>query len=78
MWVREFVFYSERRKDVDRSEVLTPVKIHNVVFWFMAPRSLVVGTNVSEERIASIFRVEVGGSIFLEDVDTHLPDYTVI
>jgi hypothetical protein len=37
-----------------------------------------IGTNVSNKHTAYIFRVEGGGSIFLQNVGIHLhlPDYT--
>jgi hypothetical protein len=44
-----------------RFEVFTAVTIKNAVFWDVAPIDLVT-TDVSEERIASIFRLEKSAS----------------
>jgi predicted Holliday junction resolvase-like endonuclease len=42
-----------------RFGVPSAVKMSIVVFWVVTPCDYVVVTNVSEERVASIFRVEV-------------------
>jgi hypothetical protein len=41
-----------------RFEVLTAVKMSVVVFWVLLTRGLVMVTDVSEERFASIFTVK--------------------
>jgi hypothetical protein len=51
------------------------VKIHILVFCIMAPRSPVSGSSISEDHTASYH--EDGGSKFLKNVGTHLPNYMV-
>jgi hypothetical protein len=48
----------------------------SVVALWVVTCNLVDGINVSEERIAPIFRAEDGGSMFLRNVGNHLQDYT--
>jgi hypothetical protein len=52
------------------------LKVKIVVFSVLTPWSLVSGTDISEEHVASIFQVEYVSSRFFWNVDTHLPDYT--
>jgi hypothetical protein len=54
------------------------------IFWDVTPCSLLSSTDVSEEHIASIFRVEEiiqqepddGGDMFLRNVGCNSTDYT--
>jgi hypothetical protein len=39
-------------------EVFTAVVMKSIIFWDMTPCSLVIATDVSEEHIDSIFRIE--------------------
>jgi hypothetical protein len=46
-----------------------------VNFWDLTPCRLVDDTNILQEHTASIFRAKEGGSMFLQNVDTHLQVY---
>jgi hypothetical protein len=43
-------------------EVFTPMTVKNAVFWDVTPCRFCELTDVSEERVASIFRVEKSAS----------------
>jgi hypothetical protein len=54
------------------------LSIHIVVLGVMTPLSLIGGTSDLEEHIASIFKVEGLGTIFLQKIGTHLLAYTYL
>jgi hypothetical protein len=58
-------------------EVLRVVKIYIVVFWVMTPCSLVGDTNLSNDHIASIFKVGVKILKMEAERSSEMPDYTV-
>jgi hypothetical protein len=63
-----------------RLDVLTPVTMNITDFWGSTMCCLIyIYTDVSEEHTTLIFRREDedGGSIFVQDIGKHLPDYSL-
>lgn len=51
-------------------------KFHVVAFWVMTLDILVGITSILEQHTASIFREEDGGSVFFQNIGSHMPGYT--